>query len=94
MTKLIQLGRGGAIAPERVVAVARASSAPIKRLLEAAGPSRILSLTYGEPRQSVLLLDNGYLIVVSLTIEELLGKLPDVMAVTGDGYVQIPVGHF
>lgn len=50
-------------------------SAPVRRLLEAAGPGRVLNMTYGYPRQSVVLLDNGYLAVVSLTVEELLEHL-------------------
>jgi regulator of extracellular matrix RemA (YlzA/DUF370 family) len=75
MGYLVVLGRGGALDPDRVVAVARAKSAPVKRLLEAAGPSRVINMTYGYPRQSVVLLDNGYLAIVSLTIEELMAKL-------------------
>jgi hypothetical protein len=58
-----------------VVAFARASSAPVKRLLEAAGPSRVLNLTYREPRAAVIVLDNGYLAVVSLSVEEVIASL-------------------
>lgn len=69
------VGRGGAIAAERVVALGRASSAPIKRLLEAAGPRLVLNLTYGEPRQTVLVLDTGHLAVISQPLEEVLTAL-------------------
>jgi regulator of extracellular matrix RemA (YlzA/DUF370 family) len=89
MTKLILFGRGGAIAADRVIAVARASSAPVKRLIEAAGPSRVLSLTYGEPRQSVIMLDNGSLVVVSLSVEEVLDRLQYAVEPNGAGYVPI-----
>ncbi len=68
----LDLGRGGLITLDRIVAVARANSAPVKRLLEAAGPARVLNLTYGEPRQSVIVLDNGYLAVVTPTPETLM----------------------
>ncbi len=71
----IDLGRGGALAADRVVAAARAQSAPIKRLLEAAGPSHVLNLTYGEPRATVVLLDSGHLAVISLPLETFLAKL-------------------
>ncbi len=74
-SKLVLLGRGGAVATGRVVAVAQARSAPVRRLLEAAGQARVLTLTYGEPRRAVLLLDNGFLAVVSLTPEELVEML-------------------
>lgn len=75
MSQLINLGPGGALDLARVVAVGRAKSAPVKRMLEAAGPRYVLNLTYGYPRQSVVLLDNGCLAVLSLTVEELLGRL-------------------
>ncbi len=72
---MFSVGRGGAIAADRVIAVARASSAPIKRLLEAAGPGLVLNLTYGEPRQAVILLESGHLAVVNLSVEEVLRRL-------------------
>lgn len=72
MTRFVVLGRGGVIDADRVVAIVRARSAPVKRLLEAAGPSRLINLTYGEPRQSVVLLDNGFLAVVTLAPDALL----------------------
>ncbi len=75
MKNPISLGPGGLLDAARIVAVARARSAPVKRLLEAAGPQRVLNLTYGYPRQSVALLDNGCLAVLSLSVEELLERL-------------------
>lgn len=71
MPRMLILGRGGAVDANRVVAIVPARSAPVKRLLEAAGPGRVLNMTYGYPRQAVLLFDNGYLAVVSRTVEEL-----------------------
>ncbi len=71
----ISLGRGGAIAADRVIAVGRASSASIKRLLEAAGPSAVINLTYGEPRQTVLVMDTGHLTVISHPLEQILSQL-------------------
>jgi regulator of extracellular matrix RemA (YlzA/DUF370 family) len=71
MPRILILGRGGSIDADRVVAVASAKSAPIKRLLQAIGPERVLNLTYGYPRQAVILFDNGYLAVVSRTVDEL-----------------------
>ncbi len=71
MPRMIILGRGGAIDADRVVAVAPFKSKPIKRLLDAVGPARVINLTYGYPRQSVVVLDNGYLAVTSRTMDEL-----------------------
>ncbi len=75
MTDWISLGRGGAIATQRVVAAARANSAPVKRLLAAAGPARILNLTYGDPRETVLLLDTGHLAIISQPLEVIVSLL-------------------
>ena len=75
MSKPIMLGHGGAINPEQVLAIGRAGSAPIKRLLKEAGQGKVLNLTYGYPRQSVILLNNGYLAIVSLTVEDILETL-------------------
>lgn len=69
---MISLGRGGAIAAERIVAVARANSMPIRRMVESTALSHILNLTYGEPRQAILILDSGYIAIISMTVEDVL----------------------
>ncbi len=71
MPNLLILGRGGVIDIDHVVAIAPAKSAPVKRLLEAAGTERVLNMTYGYPRQSVILLDNGFLVIASRSVGEL-----------------------
>lgn len=71
MAKILLLGRGGAINMDRVIAVAHARSAPIRRLIEATDDSRLLNLTYGYPRRSVLILDDGILVISSRTPQEL-----------------------
>jgi regulator of extracellular matrix RemA (YlzA/DUF370 family) len=75
MTAFIPLGQGGWVARGRVLAIAHAQSAPIKRLMQALEPDRVLNLTYGYPRESVLLLDNGFLALVSVPMPELLALL-------------------
>lgn len=71
MARYVFLGKGGLVNADRIVAVSRARSAPVKRLLDAAGPSQVFHLIYGYPRQSVILLDTGHLAVTTLTLEEL-----------------------
>lgn len=71
----IDVGRGGVISASRVIAVARANSAPIKRLLQAVGPARVLNLTYGDPRETVLILENGYVAVTGVSMEALIQRL-------------------
>jgi len=71
MPRWIQVGSGGVIDADRVVAVANTRSAPVKRWMEAVDPGRILNLTHGYPRRSVVLLDNDCLVLVSLLPDEL-----------------------
>ncbi len=71
MPRMIILGRGGAVDADRVVAIAPFKSKPIKRLLDAAGSGMVLNMTYGYSCHSVILLDNGYLVINSRTMEEL-----------------------
>jgi extracellular matrix regulatory protein A len=60
------VGLGGMVAPERVVAVARSDSAPIRRAVRQARlEGRLIDLTYGEPCKWVLYLDSGHLALAS-----------------------------
>jgi len=75
MTRWTVVGQGGVICAERIVFVANARSAPVKRWIEKADPARIINLTYGYPRRAVLLLDNGYLVIVPIGPEDLVRLL-------------------
>lgn len=71
MTRLITLGRAGVIDADRIIAMASLHSTPIKRLVAKTAPERILNLTYGYPRETLVVLADGYLVIVSQTIDEL-----------------------
>lgn len=75
MTHLIHLGRGGVIDADQIVAIAQANSAPVKRLLEYMGPERVLDMTYGEPRGSLVLLRGGFAAIVVPTPEDLYQRI-------------------
>ena len=78
MARLITLGRGGALDADRILLIASARSAPIKRLLAMLDTNQIINLTYGYPRETVILLEGGIFVIVSQTIEDitqLLGSL-------------------
>lgn len=75
MPRMLLLGRGGSVNVDRIVAIAPFKSKPIKRLLDAAGPGKVLNLTYGYPRHSVILLDNGFMVITSQLVEELVDSL-------------------
>lgn len=77
MPRMLRLGQGGGVDMDRVAAVAPFRSKPIKRLLDTAEAGQVMNLTYGYPRHSVILLDNGYLIITSLTLDELIQALEE-----------------
>ena len=59
-------GDGGMVAPNRVVAVGRWSSAPIRRAARnAKHEGRLIDLTYGKACIWVLYLDSGHLVLAS-----------------------------
>ena len=78
MTKWMSVGKGGVLTVDRIVAFAQASSAPIRRLVEAVGRDRFVDLTFGQPRRAVVVLDSGHVVAVSLAPETLLEKLQEV----------------
>lgn len=71
MPDMLILGRGGSINRERVVLIAPMSSAPIQKLLRDTDPSRVINMTYGYPRRSVVVFDNSMIAITSRTVEEL-----------------------
>ena len=79
----IVVGKGGVLAVDREVAVARADSAPIRRLVEAVGRERMVDLTFGQPRRAVAVLDSGHVVAVSLPPETLLNRFREIVGETG-----------
>ena len=75
MEHWITVGEGGALAIARIVAIANARSAPVKRWLATIDPTRVLDLTYGYPRRAVVLLDNDYIALVSIAPDALAHQL-------------------
>lgn len=79
----IVVGPGGAVAGDRVVAVARADSAPVRRALSYAEERGLLiDLTYGRQAQAVVFLDSGHVVRVALEPEEFTARWRD--AVNGE----------
>lgn len=77
MSKWVTVGKGGILTLDRIVSVARADSAPVRRLVEAVGREREVDLTFGQPRRAVVVLDSGHIAAVSLTPGELLSKMEE-----------------
>lgn len=67
----VEVGFGGAVAGERVVAVGQADSAPVRRALRyAAEHGLLIDLTYGRQAQAVLFMDSGHVARIALSVEE------------------------
>ena len=73
----IQIGTVGMVLADRIVAVGPVESAPIKRLLAALPLDKIVVLTGGRRRQSVLVLDSGHVVVTALDVAEVEAALRD-----------------
>lgn len=78
MGKWVVVGDGGILAIDRIVAVAQARSAPIRRLAEAVGVEWMVDLTFGQSREAVAVLDSGHVVAISLTPDELVERLREV----------------
>jgi regulator of extracellular matrix RemA (YlzA/DUF370 family) len=66
------------LAIDRIVAIAQAKSAPIRRLAEAVGATHMVDLTFGQSREAVVVLDSGHVVAVSMTPRELVERLQEV----------------
>jgi regulator of extracellular matrix RemA (YlzA/DUF370 family) len=71
----ISLDGYGFIQVERIVTVGRADAAPMRRLLAALPREKVVILTGGRRRRSVVLLDTGHAVITSLSVAELQARL-------------------
>lgn len=75
MGRWLVVGEGGVLAVDRIVTIAQARSAPIRRLADAVGAKQMVDLTFGQSREAVVVLDSGHVVAVSLTPEQLVERL-------------------
>ncbi len=70
--KLIGIGFGNLVAAERVISIVSPESAPIKRMIqEVRERGELIDASFGRSTRSVLVMDNGYLVLSALTPETL-----------------------
>jgi regulator of extracellular matrix RemA (YlzA/DUF370 family) len=81
----LKLDDAGLIALERVVAVGPAESAGMERLLRATPDDRLIILTGGRKRRSVLVLDSGHVVVTALTLEQIGSYEPRMKRIAAGG---------
>ena len=69
----VSVGFGGAVAGDRIIALANPKSSPIQRAMRHAGEEgRLVDLTFGRRIRAVLFMDSGHLVRVAISPETLL----------------------
>lgn len=94
---MIEVGEG-LIAVERIVAVGRATAAPMKRLIRTAPATKIIVLTGGRRRETAVALDSGHIVITAVPLAELKRQIeenwPDNGIYDGGGTQNEQVGIF
>ena len=76
--KFISVGAGSLVAAERIVSACVPDSAPIKRLVqEAKDEGSAIDLTQGKKCRSVLILDNGMVVLSSFEMDGIEKRLAE-----------------
>ena len=74
--KLINIGFGNLVSPQRLIAVVSPDSAPIKRMVqEARDRGMLIDATYGRRTRAVLVMDNDHLVLSALQPETVANRL-------------------
>ncbi|MFQ6058278.1 MAG: extracellular matrix/biofilm biosynthesis regulator RemA family protein [Anaerolineae bacterium] len=75
----VSVGFGGAVAGDRIVALANPKSAPIQRAVRRAKEEgRLIDLTFGRRIRAVVFMDSGHVIRVAVSPETLLVRWSEV----------------
>ena len=74
--KLVNIGFGGMVAEERVLAVISPDSSPIKRMIQDVRErGQLIDASFGRKTQAVLVMDSGHVILSALTPDEITAKV-------------------
>ncbi len=77
--KLLNVGFGNVIAADRVIAVVSPSSAPIKRLKEAAKrEGKLIDATQGRRTRSIIVTDSDHIILSAVQAETIAQRLEEI----------------
>jgi len=73
--ELVNIGFGGYVAAQRLVALVHPESAPIKRLIsEARDRSMLIDATFGRKMASVLIMDSDHVVLSGLSADKLASR--------------------
>ena len=74
--KLVNIGFGGLVARERILAVVSPDYSPIKRIIQDVRErGQLVDASYGRKTQAVLVMDSGHVILSALTPETLAQRI-------------------
>ena len=74
--KLVNIGFGGMVAEERILAVISPDSSPIKRIIQDVRErGQLVDASFGRKTQAVLVMDSGHIILSALTPEEVTARV-------------------
>lgn len=74
--KLISIGFGSYVSPERIVAAVDPESNPIKRIVTHGKESgKLIDATYGRKTKTVLIMDSGHVILCPLAPESVAQRI-------------------
>ena len=74
--KFINIGFGNVVSAHRIISIVAPESAPIKRIVqESREAGNLIDATYGRRTRSVLVMDNGHVILSAVQPETIVGRI-------------------
>ena len=87
--KMLSIGFGNYVSPGHILSIVSPDSAPIKRLIsECKDKGLLIDASFGRSTKSVIIADNGNVILSSLTTDILAARLVELEKTGGDLYGQ------
>lgn len=84
--KLVNIGFGGMVAEERILAVISPDSSPIKRIIQDVRErGQLVDASFGRKTQAVLVMDSGHVILSALTPEAITARVSGNQTSEGEG---------
>ena len=74
--KTVNIGFGGMVAEERILAIISPDSSPIKRVIQdVREKGQLIDASFGRKTQAVLVMDSGHVILSALTPDEIAARV-------------------
>jgi hypothetical protein len=74
--KLVNIGFGNMVSPQRLISVIGPDSAPVKRMIQEARESGcLIDATYGRRTRAVLIMDSGHIVLSALQPETVSARM-------------------